>query len=86
MTPAVAKPDRARRFLGETVKQRSPFPHTIVSELTNEWIGYEPTAEAFQHEGYEARDGHVQRLGHVDQRLAFRSCARRWQIEFGQNS
>ena len=42
---------------GLSVKQRSPFPHTIVSELTNEWIGYEPTAEAFQHEGYEALAG-----------------------------
>jgi hypothetical protein len=38
---------------GLSVKRRSPFPHTIVSELTNEWVGYEPTASAFQHEGYE---------------------------------
>ena len=42
---------------GLSVKKRSPFPHTIVSELTNEWIGYEPTARAFQHEGYEALAG-----------------------------
>jgi len=42
---------------GLSVKRRSPFPHTIVSELTNEWIGYEPTAEAFQHEGYDALVG-----------------------------
>jgi hypothetical protein len=42
---------------GLSVKKRSPFPHTIVSELTNEWIGYEPTAKAFQHEGYEALAG-----------------------------
>jgi len=42
---------------GLSVKKRSPFPHTIVSELTNEWIGYEPTAQAFQHEGYEALVG-----------------------------
>ena len=38
---------------GLSVKRRSPFPHTIVCELTNEWAGYEPTAQAFQHEGYE---------------------------------
>jgi neutral ceramidase len=38
---------------GLSVKKRSPFPHTIVSELTNEWIGYEPTAHAFEQEGYE---------------------------------
>lgn len=42
---------------GLTVKKRSPFPHTIVIELTNDWIGYEPTELAFQHEGYEALAG-----------------------------
>ncbi len=42
---------------GLSVKERSPFPHTIVCELTNEWVGYEPTAQAFQHEGYEALAG-----------------------------
>ena len=42
---------------GLSVKKRSPFPHTIVSELTNEWVGYEPTAQAFQHEGYETLVG-----------------------------
>ena len=39
------------------MKKRSPFPHTILSELTNDWIGYEPTALAFQHEGYETLAG-----------------------------
>jgi neutral ceramidase len=42
---------------GLSVKERSPFPHTIVSELTNDWVGYEPTAQAFQHEGYETLVG-----------------------------
>ncbi len=42
---------------GISIKERSPFPHTIVSELTNDWIGYEPTALAFQHEGYETLVG-----------------------------
>lgn len=42
---------------GLSVKSRSPFPHTIMCELTNEWIGYEPTAQAFQNEGYEALAG-----------------------------
>ena len=42
---------------GLSVKKRSPFPHTIVCELTNEWVGYEPTAQAFQHEGYETLVG-----------------------------
>lgn len=43
--------------LGLAIKRRSPFPHTIVSELTNDWIGYEPTAQAFEHEGYETLAG-----------------------------
>ncbi len=42
---------------GISVKKRSPFPHTIVSELTNDKIGYEPTAQGFQHEGYETLVG-----------------------------
>ena len=42
---------------GLSVKRRSPFPHTIVCELTNEWVGYEPTAQGFQHEGYETLVG-----------------------------
>ena len=42
---------------GISVKKRSPFPHTVVSELTNDWVGYEPTELAFQHEGYETLAG-----------------------------
>ncbi|MFV1996137.1 MAG: hypothetical protein ACC661_11935 [Verrucomicrobiales bacterium] len=42
---------------GLSIKKRSPFPHTILSELTNDWIGYEPTAQAFQQEGYETLVG-----------------------------
>jgi hypothetical protein len=42
---------------GISVKKRSPFPHTILSELTNDWVGYEPTALAFEHEGYETLAG-----------------------------
>jgi hypothetical protein len=42
---------------GLSIKKRSPFPHTIVSELTNDWVGYEPTAQAFRHEGYETLAG-----------------------------
>ena len=42
---------------GLSVKKRSPFLHTIVSELTNDWVGYEPAEPAFQHEGYETLAG-----------------------------
>lgn len=42
---------------GIEVKKRSPFPHTVLSELTNDWVGYEPTKLAFAHEGYESLAG-----------------------------
>ena len=42
---------------GIAIKKRSPFPHTILSELTNDWVGYEPTEPGFQHEGYETLAG-----------------------------
>ena len=42
---------------GLDIKKRSPLLHTIVAELTNEAIGYEPTVQAFAHEGYEPLAG-----------------------------
>lgn len=42
---------------GIEVKKRSPFRHTILTELTNEAAGYEPTRLAFEHEGYETLAG-----------------------------
>ena len=42
---------------GISAKRSSPFPHTILCELTNDWVGYEPTELAFQHEGYETLAG-----------------------------
>ncbi len=42
---------------GLTLKQRSPFPHTVVAELTNDLILYQPTREAFAQEGYETLIG-----------------------------
>ncbi len=42
---------------GLEIKKRSPFPHTVVCELTNDWIGYEPTQRAVRHEGYETLVG-----------------------------
>ena len=42
---------------GLSIKQRSPFPHTVVAELTNDLIMYQPTREAFQQQGYETLIG-----------------------------
>ena len=42
---------------GLTIKQRSPFPHTAVAELTNDIILYQPTRQAFEQQGYETLVG-----------------------------
>jgi hypothetical protein len=42
---------------GLSIKRRSPFRHTVVSELTNDLIMYQPTREAFAQQGYETLVG-----------------------------
>ena len=42
---------------GLRLKQQSPFPHTVVAELTNDWAWYMPTPEAFERQVYEALVG-----------------------------
>ncbi len=42
---------------GIEIKRRSPFPHTVVTELTNDSIGYQPDAHAFEQEAYETLIG-----------------------------
>lgn len=42
---------------GLTIKRRSPFPHTVVAELTNDLIMYQPTRAAFTQQGYETLVG-----------------------------
>ena len=42
---------------GLTIKRFSPFPHTIVAELTNDLIMYQPTEAAFAQQGYETLVG-----------------------------
>jgi hypothetical protein len=40
-------------IFGVDIKRRSPFKHTIVAELANDWIGYLPNLEAHQFGGYQ---------------------------------
>jgi hypothetical protein len=42
---------------GLTIKRGSPFKHTVVAELTNDFIVYEPTRAAFAQQGYETLVG-----------------------------
>ena len=42
---------------GLEIKQRSPFPHTVVAELTNDSIGYQPSRSAFEQQAYETLVG-----------------------------
>jgi hypothetical protein len=39
--------------LGMEIKRRSPFRHTYVAELTNDWIGYVGEREAYTLGGYQ---------------------------------
>jgi hypothetical protein len=39
--------------LGVDIKKRSPFPHTYIAELANDWIGYLPDREAHGLGGYQ---------------------------------
>jgi hypothetical protein len=40
-------------IFGVDIKRRSPFKHTIVAELANDWIGYLPNREAHAMGGYQ---------------------------------
>jgi len=42
--------------LGREIKRRSPFEHTYIVELANDYIGYIPTRRAFDEGGYETLD------------------------------
>lgn len=43
--------------LGLDIKRRSPFKHTVIAELANDWIGYLPDREAHKLGGYQTWTG-----------------------------
>ena len=43
--------------LGLDIKNRSPFTHTLVAELANDWIGYLPNYEGHKLGGYQVWTG-----------------------------
>lgn len=44
--------------LGLDIKNRSPFRHTYIAELANDWIGYLPNLEGHKLGGYQVWTGH----------------------------
>ncbi len=44
--------------LGVELKRRSPFKHTVIAELSNDWIGYLPDREAHRLGGYQVWTGY----------------------------
>ncbi|MDQ1317786.1 MAG: hypothetical protein QG588_1440 [Candidatus Poribacteria bacterium] len=49
--------------LGLMIKEKSPFEHTYVVELANDYIGYIPTRVAFKEGGYETLNARSSRVG-----------------------
>ncbi|MFN0129576.1 MAG: neutral/alkaline non-lysosomal ceramidase N-terminal domain-containing protein [Verrucomicrobiales bacterium] len=43
--------------LGLGIKKRSPFRHTLIAELSNDWIGYLPDAAGYKLGGYQTWTG-----------------------------
>ena len=54
----VAVPAEFFTVLGQEIKRQSPFRHTFVSELSNDWIGYVPDRKGHQLGGYQTWTGH----------------------------
>ena len=52
-TAIVTNPAELFCEFGLEVRQKSPFPTTLIFELTNGYCGYAPTKEAFKRGGYE---------------------------------
>lgn len=56
----VALPGELFTELGLAIKQRSPFPITLVVELSNDYPGYIPTKRGFAEGGYEPTNSKLQ--------------------------
>ncbi len=53
----VGVPGELFTHLGLEIKRQSPFPHTVVVELANDWIGYIPDREGHRLGGYQVWTG-----------------------------
>lgn len=80
--------------ISNEVRDRSPFPYTFFYGYTNGWLGYLPTAKAWQHGGYEvetvspytpAVEKHVKEavLGYLEGEMKSTSTSRPEEISRG---
>lgn len=53
----VGVPGEFFTYLGQEIKRRSPYRHTFVFELANDYVGYVPDARAFDRGGYQVWTG-----------------------------
>lgn len=53
----VAVPAELFTSLGLEIKRRSPMKHTVVAELSNDWIGYLPDLDGHKRGGYQVWTG-----------------------------
>jgi hypothetical protein len=53
----VGVPAELFTVLGVELKRRSPFRHTLIAELSNDWIGYLPDREGHRLGGYQVWTG-----------------------------
>ena len=44
--------------LGLEIKRQSPFRHTVIAELSNDWVGYIPDSRGHELGGYQTWTGH----------------------------
>ena len=44
--------------LGQEIKRQSPFRHTFIAELSNDWVGYIPDSRGHELGGYQTWTGH----------------------------
>jgi len=54
----VAVPAEFFTVLGQEIKRQSPFRHTFISELSNDWVGYVPDRKGHELGGYQTWTGH----------------------------
>ncbi len=53
-TVVVGLPSEVSVELGLEIKKRSPYPNTLLIQLSNDWIGYIPPKRIFEEGNYEA--------------------------------